>query len=139
MELSISTDGGSRGNPGISGGGVVVKKNDDIIFEQAIFFGQKTNNEAEYLAFLSALDWLTKFSTDNKIEKVNFYLDSKLVVEQINKNWQVKEPRLREFVQKAWLKIAALPYPIKVTHVLRKANALADALANQAMDSATEV
>ncbi|MCC6711171.1 MAG: ribonuclease HI family protein [Candidatus Pacebacteria bacterium] len=138
MELKIFTDGGSRGNPGIAGGGVVVYHQDQVIFEQATFWGQKTNNESEYLAFLAALDWLSNFSANNKLEKVAFFLDSKLVVEQINKKWQIKEPRLKEFAQQAWQKISALPCSITVTHILRKDNAQADALANQAMDTADE-
>jgi ribonuclease HI/probable phosphoglycerate mutase len=138
MELKIFTDGGSRGNPGIAGGGVVVYHLDQVIFEKAIFWGQKTNNESEYLAFLAALDWLSDFSVGNQISKVEFFLDSKLVVEQINKKWQIKEPRLREFANQAWQKLSALPCQVSITHILRKDNAQADALANQAMDAADE-
>jgi ribonuclease HI len=138
MKLKIFTDGGSRGNPGIAGGGVVVKQQNEIVFEKSIFFGQKTNNESEYMAFLAALEWLEKFSKENKIEEVEFFLDSKLVVEQINQNWKVKEPRLREFVGKALVKLEALPYSKKISHIVRKYNSEADALANQAMDAYSE-
>lgn len=138
MELKIYTDGGSRGNPGIAGGGVVVENQEKVVFEKSVFFGQKTNNEAEYLAFLTALEWLVDFSVSNQIVKVDFFLDSKLVVEQINKNWKIKEDRLRKLANEAWTKLATLPYPIKITHVLRNKNTVADALANQAMDSYSE-
>lgn len=139
MKLKIFTDGGSRGNPGVAGGGIVVRHQDEVIFEKSIFFGQKTNNESEYMAFLAALEWLVEFSKNKTIEDVEFYLDSKLVVEQINKNWKVKEPRLREFVNEAWGKLEILPYSKKIIHVIREKNSEADALANQAMDAYSEI
>jgi len=138
MNLKIFTDGGSRGNPGIAGGGVVVRDKNNVVFEKSIFFGQKTNNESEYLAFITAVEWLVKYSLENNVSSVNFFLDSKLVVEQINKNWKIKEPRLRELANQAWNKLSSLPYQYKIEHILRDKNFEADALANQAMDAYSE-
>jgi len=107
----------------------------EVIFEKAIYFGEKTNNEAEYLALINALTWLKDFSDNNKLEQVDFYLDSKLVVEQMQKNWKIKEPRLRELAQQGWEIINSLPYSVFFHHVLRHKNTQADLLANQAMDS----
>lgn len=134
MNIDIYTDGGSRGNPGISGGGVVAQFGDTPLFQKGFFFGQKTNNEAEYLAFLEALSWLETFTQTQVVEVVHFFLDSKLVVEQIQKHWKIKEPRLMELAQQAWKKMDALPCSFTVTHVLRHKNAVADSLANEAMD-----
>ena len=140
--LKIFTDGGSRGNPGMAGGGVVVMLNDEAIHEDAIHFGTKTNNEAEYLAVLHALEWLKnnvsngKLFNKTEISKVEFYGDSKLVIQQLSQNWKLKEPRMRELAQKCWNIIGLLPYPVGFIHVLRDKNARADELANQAMDEA---
>ena len=138
MNLKIFTDGGSRGNPGIAGGGVIAKDGDNIVFEKSIFFGQKTNNESEYLAFIAAAEWLVKYSLKNNVSSADFFLDSKLVVEQINKNWKIKEPRLRELANQAWNELNSLSYSYKINHVLRDKNSEADALANQAMDAYSE-
>ena len=139
MNLEIYPDGGARGNPGIAGGGVFVKTTEgSVVFEKSSFFGKKTNNESEYMAFVEALEWLAEFSKKEKIESVTLFLDSKLVVEQVNKNWRVKEARLQTFVIKSWRIIESLPYPIKIKHVLRDKNKEADLLANQAMDAYSE-
>jgi ribonuclease HI len=136
MQLTIHTDGGSRGNPGIAGGGVVVASGDREIYAASLSFGIKTNNEAEYLAVIRALKWLKKFSADQKIEKVSFFLDSKLVAEQLSKSWKIKEPRLKPLAQECWNIMGILPYSISFIHVKRDQNAEADLLANQAMDAA---
>ncbi|OGJ37477.1 MAG: hypothetical protein A2383_00435 [Candidatus Pacebacteria bacterium RIFOXYB1_FULL_39_46] len=137
MQLTIHTDGGSRGNPGISGGGAVVFQDDREIHSMSASFGIKTNNEAEYLAVIMALKWLKKFSQKQSIKQVKFFLDSKLVTEQLNKAWKIKEPRLRTLAHNCWEIIETLPYSVIFSHVRREKNAEADLLANQAMDTAT--
>jgi ribonuclease HI len=137
MQLTIHADGGSRGNPGIAGGGIVVYSDEQEIYATGISFGTKTNNEAEYLAVLNALKWLTEFSKQQTISNVQFFLDSKLVVEQLNKTWKVKEPRLKPLATQCWQILESLPYQIKFSHVRRAYNEQADLLANQAMDAAT--
>ncbi|MFH2118370.1 MAG: ribonuclease HI family protein [Candidatus Paceibacterota bacterium] len=137
MQLTIYTDGGSRGNPGISGGGAVVFQDDKEIYSMSASFGIKTNNEAEYLAVIMALEWLQKFSQKQKTKQVKFFLDSKLITEQLNKTWKIKEPRLKNLAQNCWNIIGTLPYPISFLHVRREKNVEADLLANQAMDTAT--
>ena len=139
-KLKIFTDGGSRGNPGIAGLGVYVEdESGQELYREAKFLGNKTNNEAEYLGFLVALEYLIRFNEQNpgEIESVDFFLDSKLVVEQINKNWKIKKDHLRQIAENAWQKMSLLPFPIRLSHVLRDKNKIADQLANDAMDGAT--
>jgi ribonuclease HI len=138
MQLTIHTDGGSRGNPGISGGGMVVLSDSKTFHTASFPFGIKTNNEAEYLAVFEALTWLSDFSQKNAVESVQFFLDSKLVVEQLQQNWKIKEERLRVLAKKCWDIQTTLSFPVRFTHVLRHKNADADTLANQAMDSLQE-
>lgn len=135
MRLTIHTDGGSRGNPGLAGGGVVVlDETGKEIYSNHFPFGVKTNNEAEYLAVLEALKWLAGFVVKQKLSGVNFVLDSKLVVEQLSRRWKIKEARLKTLAEDAWKIIAALPFEITFSHVLRHKNTRADLLANEAMD-----
>ncbi len=140
MNLKIYTDGGSRGNPGIAGGGVFITNSKETLLSQSLCYGTKTNNEAEYLSFLAALIWLKDYAKNvDDVENVEMFLDSKLVVEQINKKWQIKEPRLAQLAQKCWSIMEKLPYSIKVTHIRRELNKQADQLANVAMDLANQL
>ncbi len=136
-KLTIYTDGGSRGNPGIAGIGVHVCDEDEkVVFEASKYLGKATNNEAEYQGFLISLEWLLNFlkEPENKVESVTWKLDSNLVVQQLNRNWKVKEPRMMEYAQQAWQGLASLSLPYSITHVRREFNKRADFLANKAMD-----
>jgi len=135
-KIKVYTDGGSRGNPGIAGIGIYVESADgQPIAEFYKFLGNKTNNESEYLGFIEALKYLE--SLEEKPKEVEFFLDSKLVVEQINKNWKIKEARLRALAEEAWKILSTLPFSRKISHVVRAKNAEADRLANVAMDTGT--
>jgi ribonuclease HI len=135
-QLTIFTDGGSRGNPGPAGIGVSAldeQENEVYSFQDTI--GTATNNEAEYQAFLAALEWLTTQDL-NSTSLITFKLDSKLVVEQLNRNWKVKEPRMRKLAEQAWKQLKTLSSPFKIIHVRREYNKRADQLVNQALDLA---
>ncbi len=135
--LQIHTDGGSRGNPGSAGIGVVVyDETGNEVFQQSTYLGQATNNEAEYKALLASLEWLAVYIKTNPIDEVNWFLDSKLVVEQISRRWKIKEARLKQLAEQAWQILDALPCRYQLTHVLRDKNTRADELANKAMDAA---
>lgn len=138
--IRIYTDGGSRGNPGIAGAGIYIE--DEAakeVYREAKFLGNKTNNEAEYLAFLTALEFLLAYeiSHPGEIEQAEFFSDSKLVVEQVNRNWKINKAELRALAETAWKNISVLPYQIRIQHVLRHKNSVADQLANDAMDQAS--
>ena len=75
-QIKVYTDGGSRGNPGIAGAGVYME--DELgreFYREAKYLGTKTNNEAEYSAFLMAIDHLLRYEIKNpqKIDKVEFF------------------------------------------------------------------
>ncbi|MBD3250830.1 MAG: reverse transcriptase-like protein [Candidatus Pacebacteria bacterium] len=134
VRFQIFTDGGSRSNPGPAGVGVWIK---DLLLDREVSFGvylgKKTNNEAEYLGLLAALKWLQKQDL-TPTDSVEFYLDSKLVIEQIQKNWKIKQDHLQQLADQCWQVTNSLPCPIKYTHVKRDKNKTADELANLAMD-----
>lgn len=135
MNLSIYTDGGSRGNPGISGCGVVVYDHqDNVLFQQSAYLGIKTNNEAEYFGLINALDWLSQNCQKYQIDKVTIYMDSQLIVRQMQGIYKVKSAKLISHFQKAKKIIGQFDFPLVFSHVLRHKNKLADHLANLAMD-----
>lgn len=134
-KVIVFTDGGSRGNPGLAGAGVfVTNEAGEEIHKDYKFLGTKTNNEAEYLAMNLALKYLKR--TIVPLTEIVFKLDSKLVVEQMNKNWQIKEARLQALAQENWEILKVLPCSsCKITYIPRAENKMADLLANQAMDA----
>ncbi len=133
MKLKIFTDGGARGNPGPAAVGVVVFKDEKIIHSDSLYLGVATNNEAEYQGFLHSVRWVVEQKSE--LEQVSWYLDSKLVVEQLNKKWKIKEPRLQVYAQEIWKLLSTVSCSYSISHVGRAQNAEADALVNQALDA----
>lgn len=135
LKLIIFTDGASRGNPGLAGAGFIVfdQKNQELN-QEAFFLGEKTNNEAEYFALLRSLAWLKNFLVKEKVQEVEWRLDSKLVVEQVNKRWKIKEKRLKLLVEKVWQYLASFDFTYRLIYISREDNQAADQLANQAID-----
>lgn len=138
-QLLIQTDGGARGNPGPAGIGMVAIDQDTqrVVGELSHYIGEKTNNEAEYEAFLASAEWLHTANNVAAEAQVVWQLDSKLVVEQLNKKWKIKQPHLQVLAKKAWSLLQNLPYTITIEHIRREHNSAADALVNQALDAAT--
>jgi len=132
QNLTVYIDGGSRGNPGPSGGGFAIYKIGKLIHKGSQFFGEVTNNQAEYMALRLALNTIYQKFSDGETE-VNCFMDSKLVVEQMNGNWKVKSENVRPLFKEA-RKIADQFKDFTIQHVPREENGLADLLANQAMD-----
>lgn len=133
MPIVIYTDGGARNNPGPAGAGVVIREGDTVLCEAKQYLGEQTNNWAEYEAVAFALGKAHELLLRDR--DIEFRLDSKLVVEQLNGNWKIKEPALK--VQAAKIKRALNEFgSVKFTHVPREENAEADRLVNEAIDEA---
>lgn len=134
--LVIHTDGGSRGNPGPAAIGITASfDNKPPIYEFSSTIGSTTNNQAEYQAFLQSLNWWLQLSEKPNLEKIVWKLDSKLVVEQLNRRWKIKEPSLKPLATEIWSKLDQLNVAYKIIHVPREMNRRADALLNQALDA----
>src|SRR5262245_55411700 len=130
--LIAQVDGGSRGNPGPSGYGVVITDQAGRkIATLSEYLGHQTNNYAEYHGLLAALDYAVKHG--HKAMKV--VGDSELLVKQIRGQYKVKSPALLDLYQRARQMIAQLDW-FSIQHVLREKNMEADRLANAAMDKA---
>lgn len=135
-ELSIFTDGGSRGNPGESAIGVVIKNSrGDTLKEYNQCIGIKTNNEAEYEAIIFALKKAKAFVGKKKLKssKLSFYMDSELAVNQLNGIYKLDNSTIQKNFIEIWnLKI--LFGNVNFTHVPREKNKRADMLVNKALD-----
>lgn len=130
MKIKVFTDGGARGNPGIAGYGIYIEdENKKVLFEEKKFLGIKTNNEAEYLALIGALEWIDNNASDEEIE-INS--DSQLLVRQMKGLYKVKANHLKILWKSA--QDLCQGKEIEFKEIRREYNFKADALANLAMD-----
>lgn len=135
-KIVIKTDGGSRGNPGPAGIGVVIKYG-DIVKELSEYIGEATNNVAEYTAVAKALEWVKKNIKDDDIV-IDFSLDSQLVVEQLNGRYKMKNEGLKPLFWQIRDLIMELGGKVAFTHIPRTENTEADKLVNKALDQEME-
>ncbi len=129
-KLIIFSDGGARGNPGPAGIGAIIYNEDkQVVAEVSNFLGVATNNQAEYQALIAALQKATSLGAS----EVACYLDSELVVRQLNREYKVKNQELAPlFLQVYNLSLGFKK--ISFHHIPREQNKEADRLANEAMD-----
>ena len=131
-KLTIYTDGGARGNPGPAGiGAVILDERGCIIGEISEYIGEATNNQAEYKALIAGL---VKAKEMGALE-LEVFLDSELVVKQLNREYRVKDKDLAPlFVQVYNISLGFKKIVFK--HIRREKNELADKLVNQALNKA---
>jgi ribonuclease HI len=128
--LRLFTDGAARGNPGPAGLGLVLEDDQGMrLWGGHRYLGTATNNQAEYLALIEGLQEAARWKPD----RLEIYLDSQLVVEQLAGRYRVKNPELRPLHARALALLGGFADSI-VSHVPREKNRGADALANRAID-----
>lgn len=134
MKLIIHTDGASRGNPGKASLGYLIKTTaGDILKEEGKYIGIATNNVAEYTAVLESLKGAVEITKAEKTE-ISFYMDSKLVVEQLSGRYKIKNPVLAKIIVEIKNLLAKFG-EVNFTHIPRELNFEADAMANMALDT----
>ncbi|HKB88133.1 MAG TPA: ribonuclease HI family protein [Patescibacteria group bacterium] len=131
-QLVIHTDGGSRGNPGPAACAFVAEENGVEIFKASKYLAAKTNNFAEYSGVILALKWLEEKAIQTS--QVTFYLDSELVVKQINGIYKVKDENLRNLFFEILTLIKKLGNSFVFKNVPREKNKEADLLVNLELD-----
>lgn len=130
MKFIIYSDGGARGNPGPGGAGAVIyDEKMNLIKKASRFLGSSTNNQAEYEALILGLEKAKSLSA----KKVDCYLDSQLVVEQLNRRFKVKNPKLGKLFLKVW-NLSQFFENINFYHIPREKNKEADSLVNEVID-----
>ena len=122
-------DGESRSNTGDASIGISILLDGKEVHTISKKIGIATNNEAEYQALIDGLN----YCVDNSIKEIQVFLDSNLVVEQVNKNFKVKAGNLKVLNSKVDELIQEFNF-IKINHVYREENKRADQLANMALD-----
>lgn len=109
-KIEIYCDGGAIGNPGPAACAFIAYENKKLIYQFSKAIGRATNNVAEYQAVIVALEWLNHQSStclagrrviNHQYSSINFYLDSQLVVNQLNGFYKIKNSNLRLLIIKA--------------------------------------
>lgn len=130
--LRIYSDGASRGNPGPSATAFMIIDEDGRILKRySKYVGVGTNNQAEYEALIAALEFASGITN----QEIVCYMDSELVVKQLNGKYRVRNALLRP----RWLKVQELKprfQRISFFHVSREDAYIqrVDRLANQVLD-----
>ena len=131
----IYTDGGARGNPGPAAAATVIEEtagNARLICGK--YLGVNTNNFAEYQGVILAYETLSKVKNLNpQATTLKFFLDSTLVVNQLNLLFKVKNPVLIGLLGK--IKSFEKDYKkVSYTYIPREKNWQADKLVNETLD-----
>jgi ribonuclease HI len=128
--LTIHTDGAARGNPGPSAFAYVIARDGAPPIEECGCLGRMTNNQAEYIALVRALEHAARLGTGHHVEILS---DSELMVKQMRGEYRVKNEELRDLYDQA--RDLARRFPsVRFQHVRRDQNGRADALCNEALD-----
>ena len=130
LELTLFTDGASRGNPGESACSAICHDGTGAeLLRRTRKLGRTTNNVAEYEGLILALEIAVELGAARVVVK----LDSELVVKQMNRQYKVKDPKLFELHRKVNELAGRLPW-VGFEYISRTENKQADALVNAALD-----
>jgi ribonuclease HI len=125
-DLVAYVDGGSLGNPGPSGIGVVIDGCEDGPLRIQKWIGHQDNNVAEYLALLEALQRAVAMNA----RALHVYSDSEIVVKQMRGEYACRSPRLYSL---HWIcRKLARSLEFSISHVSRENNREANSLASTA-------
>lgn len=127
--ITIHIDGASRGNPGQSSCAFVIEKKGVIIEEKSKFLGVKTNNQAEYMGLLMAMERIIEM----KEKDVILYSDSELLVKQLKGYYQVKSENLKPLYRQ-FLQLRKELGSFEIYYIPREKNVRADKLCNQELN-----
>jgi len=134
MHVRIYTDGGSRGNPGPSASGAVIKLIEDgkevkDLERIGKYLGHTTNNQAEYTAIIIGLEKAKEIGA----EIVEMRMDSELAVKQLNGQYRVRDQGLAERFLEVF-NLRSSFRKITFQHIRREFNKEADAIVNEVLD-----
>lgn len=132
QSIILFTDGASRGNPGQGGFAYAIYNDKNkLITQYAEAIGFTTNNQAEYKGIIAGLAECQKITNGT----VSVYSDSNLAINQLNRNWKVKDPNIKPLFGRA-VKLVNYFEMVTFTHVKRSHPkiVIVDALVNDALD-----
>lgn len=133
---NIFSDGGARGNPGPGACAFIIRRGEKTLTQNSKYLGKVTNNYAEYSGVILALNWLIiNPKIINTGEQINFFMDSELVINQINGKYKVKNMVLKKLNQEIRELIDKNRFRIMFKRIPRGKNKAADFLVNRELDN----
>lgn len=131
MTILAYTDGASRGNPGDSGVGIILRNEEgDTITAIGKFIGKATNNIAEYTALITCLSMVR----DTACSHLIVHSDSELMVRQLRGQYRVKDADLKVLFEKVQDYLQSAPFSFEIKYISREQNHDADVLANRSLN-----
>ncbi len=125
--ITLYTDGSSLGNPGKAGVGIVIYNEDNKVIKRvAKFIGIATNNVAEYMALIYALEEALHL----RVKEVECFLDSELLVRQLKGSYKVKDNKLKLLYHQV-RHLESFFESVNFYHINREGNKEADKLAKK--------
>lgn len=131
-KIFINADGGSRKNPGPAAIGIIIyDENKNFLDSYKEHIGEATNNTAEYKALIKALELAAKHTRG----EVQVFMDSELVIKQMNSFYRIKKGHLFELYQQVKNNERTFK-KVTYNYVTRnnKYQVKADQLVNEALD-----
>lgn len=131
-KIIVHCDGGSRSNPGPAAIGIVIlDENNMTLEEHKECIGDTTNNVAEYTALIKALELSAKHTR----KEVHIFMDSELVIRQMNGIYRIKKKHLLPLFQEV-KKCEQCFTKVVYNNINRnhKFQVAADRLVNEALD-----
>ena len=136
MNIIAYIDGASRGNPGESGIGVIIKDTKrNTIDKISGYIGKATNNIAEYKALIACL----KRVKDLNLDKLTVFSDSELLVRQMQGKYKVRNEHLKELYKTVQNLLKKSAFSFEIKHISREENREADQLANSGIDNRCKI
>lgn len=129
--VDIYIDGASKGNPGPAGIGVIICQDGQVFKNISNYIGKTTNNFAEYMALIYALEEALMIKADT----IKINTDSQLLYRQIKREYKVKSPNIIGLYNQALHLISAFK-EVSINYIPRNNNRGADKLATQAIKQA---
>ena len=131
LRARVYSDGASRGNPGMAGAGAAIldAETGEVVELLKRYLGRQTNNVAEYQAAILGLTRARELG----VREVELVADSQLLIRQLGGRYQVKHPGIRPLYEEA-LGLLKTFAKVKLVHVPREMNTLADEMSNRAID-----
>ena len=127
--VTVYIDGASIGNPGKVGIGYLIYNEGALVTKEKVYLGIQTNNFAEYMALIfSLIDLVGRGERHCEV-----FSDSKLLCEQINERYKVKNKNIYPLFILAKKLITQFD-SFAINHIGRENNKEADQLAKEATE-----
>lgn len=137
MRFRVYIDGASRGNPGPAAAAMVLQdESGRVLATKTRFLGVRTNNYAEWAALKGAARVLAYLARRFHSVEATIYTDSELMARQFNGEYRVRNDTLRRMAEGVRKILDSAPQlEVRLCHIPREQNVLADAAANRVLDA----